>query len=69
MVAGPFEGSAWGPGLPVDERSAPAARLSEKDSEKIDEESSETVQDCELVLGKEAYSGRRRVAGLAVVCC
>lgn len=69
MVAGPFEGSAWGPGLPVDERSAPAARLSEKDSEKIDGESSETVRDYEIVLGKEAYSGRRRVVGLAVVCC
>ena len=69
MVAGPFERSAWGPGLPVDERSAPAARLSKKDSERIDEESSGTVRDCELVLGKEGYSGRRRVVGLAVVYC
>ena len=32
MVAGPFENSAWGPGLPVDERSAPAERLLVKDS-------------------------------------
>lgn len=69
MVAGPFEGSAWGPGRSVDEHSAPAARLPEKDSEMIDEESSSTVRDCELVLGKEVYSGRRRVVGLAVVCC
>lgn len=70
MVAGPFEGSAWEPGLAVDERSAPAARLSEKDSEKTDGESSETVQrDCDLDLGTQAYSGRHRVVGLAAVCC
>ncbi len=67
-VAGPFEGSSLGPGLAVDGRSAPAARSSEKDSERIGGASSDTVRDCEFVLGKEAYSGCR-VVGLAVVCC
>lgn len=68
MVAGPFGGSSLGPGLAVGECSTPAARLPEKDCENFDEASSETVRDCETVLGKEAYSGRR-VVGSAVVCC
>ena len=68
MVAGPFGGSSSGPGLAVGGCSAPAARLPEKDCEKIDGASLNTVRDCEIVLGKEACSGRR-VVGLAVVCC
>ena len=48
--------------------SARAARLPEKDCEKIDGGSSDTVRDCEIVLGKEAYFARR-VVGLAVVYC
>ena len=68
MVAGPFGGSSLGPGLAVGGCSAPAARLSEKDCEKIDGASSDMVRDCEIVLGKEACFGRR-VVGLAVVCC
>ena len=67
-VAGPFEGSSLGPGLAVGGHSAPAARSSEKDFERIGGASSERVRECEIVLGKEAYSGRR-VVGLAVVCC
>ena len=68
MVAGPLGGSSLGPGLAVGGCSAPAARLPVKDCEKIDGANSEMVRDCEIVLGKEACSGRR-VVGLAVVCC
>ena len=68
MVAGPFGGSPLELGLTVGGRSALAARLPEKDCEKIDGVSSETVRDCEIVLGKEGCSGRR-VVDLAGVCC
>ena len=67
-VAGPFGGSSLGLGLAVGVCSALAARLPKKDCEKVDGESSDTVRDCEMVLGKKSCSGRR-VVGLAVVCC